>query len=188
MTSYGCGYGLSEVQVVNSSLYILIYDWSCWCWFRSLWGSKDPFLCTFTSLWLFDDIRVIGMGRIIIETSSLRTTDLKETRNNIFTLLFSNWSICLEYSQWHSKKSAKQNNYWAQYKICRRNNSMVSVLKDQIKITARPWICFFILFLNHNLVVWQKRVKWKKNESKFAGYNHGMFTVASIHIKTWTAS
>lgn len=89
ITSYGHCYRLSEVQVINSSFYILIYDWSCWRWFRSLRGSKDPFLWSVTSLWLFDHIRVVRVRRVIIKTACLHTTNLKETMSS------KNWSCHL---------------------------------------------------------------------------------------------
>ena len=104
ITSYGHCYGLSKVQVINSSFYILVYDWSGWCWFRALRRPEDPFLWSITSLWLFDHIRVVRVGRVIIKTSSLHTTNLKETMSS------KNWSyyrayVCelvkKIYSLWH---------------------------------------------------------------------------------------
>lgn len=104
ITSYGHCYGLSKVQVINSSFYVLVYDWSGWCWFRALRRPEDPFLWSITSLWLFDHIRVVRVGRVIIKTSSFHTTNLKETmssKNLKLLLCICLWSVEEIYSLWH---------------------------------------------------------------------------------------
>jgi len=94
ITSYGHCYGLSEVQIIYSSFYILVYDWSGWCRFWPLRRPKDPFLCSVASLWLLDHIRVVRVWRVIVKTSCLHTTNLKEAKllKKLKLLLNSAWS------------------------------------------------------------------------------------------------
>ena len=58
-------------------MYILIDNWSHWCWFWALWGSEDSFFCV-TCFLLFYHVRIFRVWWITVKASSLHATNLKK--------------------------------------------------------------------------------------------------------------
>ena len=58
-------------------MYILIDNWSHWCWFGALWGSEDSFFCV-TCVLLFYHVRIFRVWWITVKASSLHATNLKK--------------------------------------------------------------------------------------------------------------